>query len=354
MVAGHPRSDARRSRAARRRRPRSSASPSQRPQRGAEGRRVAGRDQQPRPGAVLPVPERLGHPADVGGEDRQAAGQGLGDDHAVRLGVRGEHEQVRGGVRAVELRAGARSREAHPVAQPAAPRAAAHAVGERRVPVQAAHARAAPGQVRRRREPVEQHVVPLVGRHRRDAQQRVAGRGPRREAGGVDAGLGHVHPVGRQRVQLPQPPPGPCAGRDDGGGRREDLALARPDRRPSRPGGGRAACARARPAAAGAPAARAPRGRGTRSARRAAPRRRPGSARRRARGGVPRGRRQAPGTACSCTVQPSAASPRQTRRSYVLPPLGRAGSSMPSGTMTWTSVTAAARSSPTRRGTRAA
>ena len=70
----------------------------------------------------------------------------------------------------------------------------------------------------------------LVGRHSRDAEQRVAGRRPRREAGGVDAGLGHVHPVGRQRVQLPQPAPRPCARRDDRAGRREDLALARPDR----------------------------------------------------------------------------------------------------------------------------
>ena len=100
-------------------------------------------------------------------------------------------------------------------------------VGERRVAVQAAHALAAPGQVRHRREPVEQHVVTLARRHRRDAEQRVAGRGPRREAGGVDAGLGHVHPVGRQPVQLLQPAPGPCAGHDDGRGRREDLALAR-------------------------------------------------------------------------------------------------------------------------------
>ncbi len=66
------------------------------------------------------------------------------------------------------------------------------------------------------------------------------------------------------------------------------------------------------------------------------------------------GHGQAPGTACSCTAQPSVASRRETRRSYVLPPLGHAGSSMPSGTTTWTSFTAAARSSPTRRGTRAA
>ena len=68
----------------------------------------------------------------------------------------------------------------------------------------------------------------LVGGHRRDAEQRPAGRGPGREVGGVDAGLGDVHPVGRQRVQLEQPAPGPRAGRDDGGGGREDRALPRP------------------------------------------------------------------------------------------------------------------------------
>ena len=121
VVAGHPRSDARRSRAARRRRPRSSASPSQ--ARSAAPRAAGSPGGTSSPGRVpsSAVPEGLGHPADLGGEDRQAAGQGLGDDHAVRLGVRGEHEQVRGGVRAVELRAGARSREAHPVAQPARP-----------------------------------------------------------------------------------------------------------------------------------------------------------------------------------------------------------------------------------------
>jgi hypothetical protein len=72
--------------------------------------------------------------------------------------------------------------------------------------------------------------VSLGACHRTDAEQRVAGRGPRSEPGGVNAGLGHVHPVGRQRVELSQPAPSPCAGRDDGGGRSEDLALARTDR----------------------------------------------------------------------------------------------------------------------------
>ena len=40
----------------------------------------------------------------------------------------------------------------------------------------------------------------------------------RRELGGVDAGLGDVDAVGRQRVELEQDSPGPRAGGDDGGG----------------------------------------------------------------------------------------------------------------------------------------
>ena len=61
-------------------------------------------DEQPR------AAERLAHAADVGRDDRHAAGQRLGDDHAVRLGPRRQHQQVRGGVAAVELGAGPRSR----------------------------------------------------------------------------------------------------------------------------------------------------------------------------------------------------------------------------------------------------
>ena len=67
--------------------------------------------------------------------------------------------------------------------------------------------------------------MPLVRGHGRDAQQRPAGRAPGREIGGVDGGLGDMHPVGRQRVELQQPAPCPGAGRDDGSGAREDRAL---------------------------------------------------------------------------------------------------------------------------------
>ena len=89
------------------------------PERGGERRRVAGRDQQARPGPVGAVTEGLRQPADLGRDDRQATGQRLGDDHAVRLGARRQHQQVRGGVAAVEVGSGPRPREAHPVAQAA-------------------------------------------------------------------------------------------------------------------------------------------------------------------------------------------------------------------------------------------
>jgi hypothetical protein len=164
------------------------------------------------------VAERLAHAADVGREHRDAAGERLGDDHAVGLGVRGEHEQVGGGVRAVELRADQRPREAH-----AGRRAAADGSGERRIAVEAAGAGAAPGQLVDGGERVEQHVVPLAGRHRRDAQQRVARRRAHHRLGRVDARLGHV---GRHAVELPEPPPAPLARRDHRGRRLQDRALA--------------------------------------------------------------------------------------------------------------------------------
>ena len=114
-----------------------------RPERGTEGRRVLGRNQNSGPDSVGAVPERLGQPADVGCDHRQAAGQRLGDDHAVALGARRQHQHVRGGVAALEVDSGPRSREANPVADPADQCAATETVGKRRVTVQAATHRSA-------------------------------------------------------------------------------------------------------------------------------------------------------------------------------------------------------------------
>ena len=170
----------------------------------------------------------LRHPSDLGRDHRQAVGERLRDDHAVRLGSRRQHQQVRGAVAAGEVGPGQRPGKAHAIGQPALNDAAAEPFRERRVAVQAARAQAPPGQVRQRRERVEQHVVALAGDHRGDAEQRPGARVPGREVGSIDSGLGDVHAVAGQFVQLKQRSPGPPAGRDDGGGGREHRALPRP------------------------------------------------------------------------------------------------------------------------------
>ena len=275
VVSGHPYSDARRSRAARRRRraARRRRARSAARRRGPPGRRAGPAARQYR----RPRARGLGHPADLGGEHRQAAGQCLGDDHAVRLGVRrapaGPRRRTRG--RAPGPCAVPRSAPGRPAA---VQRVAAHAVGEHGVANQAACTHAAPGQVRRHRERVEQHVVPLSGvnaaTHSRAPPAAVPERGR-----GVDARLGHVHSVGRQRVQLPQPAPSPCAGRDDGGGRSRtspSRAWTAPASSGARwPSGIEHDCRSRRACGTSA------RGRRTRSARRAAPRCRPESVGRR-------------------------------------------------------------------------
>ena len=68
----------------------------------------------------------------------------------------------------------------------------------------------------------------LARDHRRDGEQRPGGLCPRREVGGVDAGLGDVHAIAGQGIELEKPSPGPPAGRDDRSGGREDGAFLRP------------------------------------------------------------------------------------------------------------------------------
>ena len=143
--------------------------------------------------------------------------------------------------------------------------------------------------------------------------------GPRRKLRCVDGRLGDVHPLGGQRVELQQPAPGPRARRDDGGGNRKDRAFPRPDVVGAVVGGrwpsgmctsttrrSRRACGTS---TSGAVEATSPSSSTTASS---------GICPRtpaRAASDAASGRGQQPGTACSCTDQPSDASPRQTRRS---------------------------------------
>ena len=70
VVVDQPESDARRSRAARRRPFPQLGVGEPRPERGAECRRIVGRNQHPGPDPVGAVTEGLGHPADIGCDDR--------------------------------------------------------------------------------------------------------------------------------------------------------------------------------------------------------------------------------------------------------------------------------------------
>ncbi len=118
--------------------------------------------------------------------------------------------------------------------------------------------------------------MPLAGDHRRHREQCPGGRRSRREVGGVDAGLGDVDAVARQRVELQEDSSGPRARRDD---RTRRPTAPRPPapwcRHPSCPAP--AACARARPAVGGPPPGPAPRAQARRRARRAGRPRRRGS-----------------------------------------------------------------------------
>ena len=92
----------------------------------AERGRVVGRNEQARPGAVGAVPQSLRHPADLGGDHRQAACKRLGDDHPVRLPARREHQQVRRAVaaRRARLRSAGPEKRTRPSSPPASDAAA--------------------------------------------------------------------------------------------------------------------------------------------------------------------------------------------------------------------------------------
>src|SRR5439155_24957147 len=89
-------------------------------ERGGEGSRIAGRDQLAGAGAIGGGAERFGQPADGGSYDGQAVGERFGDGHAVGLRAGRRDEQVGGGVRVAERRAGQDAGELDAVAVPEA------------------------------------------------------------------------------------------------------------------------------------------------------------------------------------------------------------------------------------------
>ena len=134
------------------------------------------------------MPERLGHAADLGGHDRQATCERLGDDHPVRLRARREHQHVRRDVAAREIGSGLRTRETHSVLHPAVADPTAQTRRECRFALQAADAQTLPTQTRQHLERVDQHVVALAANdrgHREQTEQRTVQGIPVRPGGGT-------------------------------------------------------------------------------------------------------------------------------------------------------------------------
>ena len=224
-VVAHPGSEARRSRAAARNRSPQPRVAQPGPQRGAERGGVVRRDEQPRAGPVGAVPERLRHAPDSGGDDREAPGERLGDDHAV---ASRRETPAPAGRRAayvmIEVAAGPRPGEAHPVVR--ARRPGHDDEGARRTP---GRGPALPTHRHRQDSPSASRAPPAARRgpcrgHRRDAEQRPAIRCPGGELGRVGARLRPRGPGRRAASTARAASTGPAAGGDHRGGGGEHRA----------------------------------------------------------------------------------------------------------------------------------
>ena len=189
-------------------------------ERGGEGSRIAGRDQLAGAGAIGGGAERFGQPTDGGSYDGQAVGERFGDGHAVGLRAGRRDEQVGGGVRVAERRAGQDAGEPDAVAVAEARDAGLQLVDEVRVAVERSGQHAMPVPLSEVGERLDEEVLPLVAAEDSDADQ-VAADGPGRGSDPIDAGPGDVHPVGRDRVSGQDLLAGPFAGNDHAGGRAE-------------------------------------------------------------------------------------------------------------------------------------
>src|SRR6516162_4400207 len=189
-------------------------------ERGGEGSRIARRDELAGAGAIGGGAERFGQPTDGGGYDGQAVGERFGNGHAVGLRAGRRDEQVGGGVRVAERRAGQDASEPDAVAVAEARDTGPQLFDEVRVAVGRSGQHAMPVQVSEVGERLDEEVLPLVPAEDSDADQ-VSAYGPGRGSDPVDAGPGDVHPVGRDRVSGQYPLASPFAGNDDAGGRAE-------------------------------------------------------------------------------------------------------------------------------------
>src|SRR4029077_3950706 len=130
-----------------------------------------------------------GQPTDGGGYDGQAVGERFGDGHAVGLRAGRRDEQVGGGVRVAERRAGQDAGEPDAVAVAEAPDSGLQLADEVRVAVERSGQQAMPVQVTQLGERLDEEVLPLVTAEDSDADQ-VTADGPGRGSDPIDTGPG--------------------------------------------------------------------------------------------------------------------------------------------------------------------
>ena len=182
VVCSQPRRVDRRFRAAARSRCRWRSSPSQSPIAAARAAGSPGGISWPGRVPSAAGAERFGQPTDGGGYDGQAVGERFGDGHAVGLRAGRRDEQVGGGVRVAERRAGQDAGEPNAVAVAEASDSGLQLVDEVRVAVERSGQHAMPVQVSELGECLDEEVLPLVAAEefrRRSGDRGRAGPGQR-------------------------------------------------------------------------------------------------------------------------------------------------------------------------------
>src|SRR5207247_6148913 len=128
-------------------------------------------------------------PTAGGSHDGQAGGERLGDGHAVGLRAGRRDEQIGGGVRVAERRAGQDAGEPDAVAVAEARDTGLQLLDEVRVAVERTGQHAMPVPLRKAGERLDEEILPFVVAEDPDADQ-VAADGPWRGSDPVGAGPG--------------------------------------------------------------------------------------------------------------------------------------------------------------------
>src|SRR5438093_1108666 len=126
-------------------------------------------------------------------------------------------EQVGGGIRVAQRRAGQDAAEPDAVVVAEARNTSLQLFDEARVTIERSDQHAVPVPVSEVGQCLDQEILPLVRTEDSDADQ-VAADGPAGGSDPIDARPGDVHPAGRDRVPGQDLPAGPFTGNDHAGG----------------------------------------------------------------------------------------------------------------------------------------